>query len=460
MTQTYTPPAPATSATFGSLRRRLLAGWAAFTLAAVAFVGLAGTNAPYADEWEFVPVLVGHEPPVPWLWRQHNEHRFPLPRLIYLGLFALTHDFRAGMLLQVAMLAALALYLMRLADRLRGRPSGADLFFPVSLLHIGHWENFVMGYQICFALFAVLATALAVVALRTTRENSFRSGLAAGVLLVLLSLTGGSGLAVTVPVSGWIAFLAVGVWRSGGKGRGLLLFVFAVVPLAYLGAYFVDYRKPPGHPDLSTDPVRVVGVTAQVLAVSFGMGLSAVWWLVCPGLVAVGGGTVARLIRRANREPGEWPATAGLVAVAAGVTGVAVAIGMGRAGLSADAGLWSRYSLLTWPLLAATYLVWVRADRRWVPILLCATAALALPGNLAVGAICGAAVKSEYSAVEADNAAGLSPEQIVAAEGARADARQHGGVGGVIAVVLQTVDERSVRAIPMLRAARIGIFGK
>ena len=55
MTQIYTPPAPATSATFGSLRRGLLAGWAVFTLAAVGFVAIVGTNAPYADEWEFVP---------------------------------------------------------------------------------------------------------------------------------------------------------------------------------------------------------------------------------------------------------------------------------------------------------------------------------------------------------------------------------------------------------------------
>src|SRR4051812_30516818 len=183
MTQTYAPPPPATSATFGSLRRALLAAWALATLGAVAFVAVIGTNAPYADEWEFVPALVGEEPALPWLWQQHNEHRLPLPRAIYLALFTLTHDFRAGMLLQVAMLSALALYLMRLAEQLRGRPHWADAFFPVSLLHTGHWENFVMGYQLCFALFAVLATGLAVTALRTTRANAFRSGVIAGALL-------------------------------------------------------------------------------------------------------------------------------------------------------------------------------------------------------------------------------------------------------------------------------------
>src|SRR4051794_7533696 len=99
MSQTYTPPAPATSGAFAPLRRVLLAVWAAFTAGAVAFVATLGTNAPYADEWEFVPALVGEEPALPWLWQQHNEHRLPLPRAIFLALFTITHDFRAGMLL-------------------------------------------------------------------------------------------------------------------------------------------------------------------------------------------------------------------------------------------------------------------------------------------------------------------------------------------------------------------------
>src|SRR5262249_41417887 len=156
-----------------------------------------------------------------------------------------THDFRAGMFLQVALLSALALYLMQLAARLRGKPLWADAFFPISLLHIGHWENFLMGYQICFVLFAVLVTLLAVVALRATRENAGRSGVLAGVLLMMLALTGGSGLVVVLPVAAWLVFLAVTVWRGGAKGRAALVLLFAVLPVVYLGAYFTDYQRPP-----------------------------------------------------------------------------------------------------------------------------------------------------------------------------------------------------------------------
>lgn len=446
MTQTYTPPPPATSATFAPLRRALVAVWLLFALGTLAFVATVGTNAPYADEWEFVPALLGEEPALPWLWKQHNEHRMPLPRAVVYAYFARTHDFRAGMYLQVAMLAALALFLMRLADRLRGRPHWADAFFPVSLLHVGHWENFVMGYQVCFALFAVLATALAVVALRTTRASAFRSGVTAGVLLTLLALTGGSGLVVVPPVSAWLVYVALSVWRGGAKGKAVLLLLLAVLPVAYLGVYFQGYHRPEHHSPPSADPVAVVRATGQVLAMSLGMGLSAVWWAVFPAVVALGGFTLALLVRR-WKEPGERPAVAGLVAVAAGITGVALAIGVGRGGMGEHMGLWSRYSLLTWPLLAAAYLVCVKLGRRWVPMLLCVAAAVAFPGNTGVGMVNGAAVSGDYAGIAAQAHAGLSAEQIVTG---KPFADSHHAAQG----------ERARRAIPLLRAARVGIFAR
>ena len=140
--------------------------------------------------------------------------------LIYLAEFRLTHDFRANMLVEVAMLAALALGLMRLAAQLRGRSDWPDLFFPISLLHLGHWENWLLGYQICFALFIVFVTGLVVVSIRTTRETAFRSGLLGGVLLLLAALTGGSGLALVPPVVAWLLYLAVIVRRTARESAG------------------------------------------------------------------------------------------------------------------------------------------------------------------------------------------------------------------------------------------------
>ena len=446
MTQTYPPAAPVTSATFSSLRPALLAVWALLAVGALAFVAFMGTNAPYADEWEFVPALLGHEPQLSWLWAQHNEHRMPLPRAIVLTLFTLTHDFRAGSVLQVAMLAALALYLMRLADQLRGRPHWADLFFPVSLLHIGHWENFIMGYQICFVLFCVLVTGLAVVALRVTRESAFRSGLIAGGLLTLLALTGGSGLVVVPPVSAWLAVVALTVWQRGERGRAAILLLLALLPLAYLGVYFHNYHKPEHHPPACTDPLAVGGVAGEVLAMAFGVGVSPVWWAVCAGMLTLGGATVVLLVRR-WKQPGERLSVLGLLAVAAGVTGVALAIGVGRGSWGSGMGLWSRYAMLTWPLLGMTYLVWVNAKRKWVPIALCMAAALAFPGNTGTGMVVGAQVKGEYSAIAADAAAGRTAEQI-----ANSPIFKQSYQGAQV--------DRAERAIPLLRAAGVGIFAK
>ena len=176
---------------------------------------------------------------------------------------------------------------------------------------------------------------------------------------------------------------------------------------------------------------------------SFGIAMTPVWLAAFAGILALGGATVALLVPR-WKEPGEWLSVAGLLAVAAGVAGVALAIGVGRAGMGGDMGLWSRYSMLSWPLLAAAYLVWVKLGCKWVPVALCVAVALVFLGNTGTGMQNGAAVKSRYSAIEADAALGLSAEQIVA--------RQFPGSHQA------GQEKRAVHAIPMLRAARVGIF--
>ena len=450
MTQVYTPTAPTTSAAAGALPWMPPFVWAFATLAALSFVLFLGTNAPYADEWEFVPALVGDEPQLPWLWQQHNEHRLPLPRLVVLALFKATHDFRAGSVLQVVMLSGLALYLMRLAKKLRGAAHWTDSFFPISLLHIGHWENFVMGYQVCFVLFAVLATGLAVTTLHTTRANAFRSGIIAGTLLMLIALTGGSGLAVVPAVAVWLVVLSFWVWRDGSRGKALLVLLLAALPFVYLGAYFVGYHRPPHHPPPCTDPLAVLRVGGEVLAVSFGIGVWGVWFLAFPVVVALGIATLV-LLKRKWKEPTERLSIEGLVAVVAGVTSVAVAIGVGRGEWGAGMGLWSRYSLLVWPLLGTAYLVWVKygsvSRAKWVPVALCVAAALAFPANVGFGMVNGAKVAGDYSGIATQAQAGLSAEAIV--RGLPFTESHHAGQA-----------DRAERAIPLLRDKRIGIFAR
>ncbi|MBA4189334.1 MAG: hypothetical protein C0467_15160 [Planctomycetaceae bacterium] len=437
MSQTYSPDAPPTSRT----RILLLVVWAALTAVAVGFVFTFGSNAPYADEWEFVPALLGEEPVGPWFWKQHNEHRMVLPRLIYHPLFQITHDFRVGMLLQVALLSAMALGLMTFAARLRGRAAWPDVFFPVSLLHLGHWENFIMGYQICFALFTVFVTGLVVVAMQATRETAFSAGVRAGVLAFLVALTGGSGLVAALPVVAWLIYLAVIVGRTGDKRKALTLVGLALLPVVYIAFYFVGYEKPPLHPPLSRDPVAVVMVTGEVLAMAMGVGVSGVWWGVFAAELFLAGATVVLLYRQTR---GDKTSLVGLIAVGAGVFGVALAIGFGRGSMGTDMGLWSRYAFLAWPLLGAMYLVWAKAGRKWVPMLLCFASALAFTPNLGTGMLMGSSIREHYDRMEIDSFRGVPAEGIVARN--FPNSPNEGQTG------------RAVLAIKQLQAANVGIY--
>jgi hypothetical protein len=414
------------------------------TLVAFGFVLAFGSNAPYADEGEFVPVLVGDEPVGPWFWQQHNEHRLPLPRVAYYGLFRLTHDFRAGMYLQVAMLSALALGLMRVAEELRGRPEWTDLFFPLSLLHLGHWENFIMGYQVFFVLFTVLVSGLAVVATRATRESAFRSGLLAAVLLAALALSGGSGLALVPPVAAWVVYLAGLVWRDGEKGKAFGLAGLAALPVAYLALYFVGYHRPPGHPEPSRDPLAVAQVTGVVMSLGVGIGVSKAWWAVAAGELLLGLATVVFLLRRPRAER---LAALGLIAVAAGVFGLALTIGSARGDWDLERVLWwSRYSLLAWPLLGAAYLAWAKAGRKWMPAALCLLAAVAYPPNTGTGMQIGHGIREHYRQLEADSRAGRSAEEMIRERFPNSPNSQ--------------VTEWAREGIPLLRAANVGTFAE
>src|SRR5262249_11804164 len=107
--------APGPRAVDTSGPRRLAAGlvvwglWGLPTAFALAFVGVYGVNVPYWDDWDMVPVRTGRQPlTLDWLWAQHNEHRIPLPKLLYVALARGCGDLRAGMVFNVLCLAAVA----------------------------------------------------------------------------------------------------------------------------------------------------------------------------------------------------------------------------------------------------------------------------------------------------------------------------------------------------------------
>src|SRR5271166_2822335 len=111
--------------------------WLFMTVAGLGLVARYGSNVPSWDEWDIVPTMTGVQPiTLEWLWSQHNEHRIPVPRLVMLALFRIFgDDFRVGMYFNVLSMAALALGLIYVARRIRGRTALVDTFFPLILLN-------------------------------------------------------------------------------------------------------------------------------------------------------------------------------------------------------------------------------------------------------------------------------------------------------------------------------------
>ncbi|MBY0512310.1 MAG: hypothetical protein K2P78_00175, partial [Gemmataceae bacterium] len=91
--------------------------WGILTVCGLAFVAAYGRNCPFMDEWEFVDALGPDTDLLRWAFAPHGEHRYPVPRLVYAGLFRLTGDLRTAMVANVLSLSAAAALLIRAARR-------------------------------------------------------------------------------------------------------------------------------------------------------------------------------------------------------------------------------------------------------------------------------------------------------------------------------------------------------
>jgi len=214
--------------------------WAALTLAAAGYVHFYGPNLPVHDEWLFVPSLFDTPSgQLRWLFERHGEHRYPLARAVYLSLFHLSgNDFRAGMWAVLALHAGAAALFLRAADLARGRVAYSDCWFPVLLLHRGHAENLLMGYQVAFLLTVFALAAFALLVTVADQLPPGRVGLAGCALLVPLALGGGVGILFAPVVGGWL------LWRTTVTGRWMpaiaILVLLAVAAVGVLDSSRAD----------------------------------------------------------------------------------------------------------------------------------------------------------------------------------------------------------------------------
>ncbi len=121
-----------------------------------------------------------------------------------------------------------------------------------------------------------------------------------------------------------------------------------------------------------------------------------------------------------------------------------LAIGHGRAAMGLDMGLYSRYALLTWPLVGGAYLVCAGAGSKWVPVGVCLVAVLAFLPNMGTGMTTGNAIREHYQRLGSDAREGMSAAELVDKHFPKSPN--------------QFQEERAVRGIPLLRDAGVGVF--
>jgi hypothetical protein len=410
----YGPSPAATSASDRRTRLILFVVWLALLVAGLVYVGRYALTNPYVDEWAFIPVLFGDKPAGPWLWELHNEHRFPLPRLIYLALFQLTGDLRTGCYVSLVGISLVAAWLMRLARKLRGRSSVTDAVFPLLLMHVGQGENLYMGYQLAFMLTATIAAGLLAVVV-WNQEPTFQRALLAQLLGALLLTCGAAGLAFGVAAAGWVLYLAA--FGRFTRPQRLVLGALTLLTPAYIVQYFQGYVRPSHHPE-SAGVIESLRIGLEAQAMALGPPAVGVWQAVgdVTGVVifAVGLIVVGQLLGRSFRCDAR---AVGLALFVAAAGAVAFGIGWGRSGFHSDMGFAWRYGWVTAPAVWAAYFTWLVWGGRvsvYGPAVLAIVAVVLFPISEASGFLdAERKVRTSQEAWESDVRAGLSGDQLV-----------------------------------------------
>jgi hypothetical protein len=348
------------------------------------------SRTPIHDEFSSALYLF-NDVPLNVYWSQHNEHRIPLPRVLYFAAVRLAgKDFRGPPVLNVLLLTAAVAFFLHAMQMLRGSYSLADAALPLGLLSIGQYGNLLWGFQVQF----IASTALTIVMVGfvaspgVVRSPGRLSGL--GLCGVLLPMCGANGVA-------FAPGLALGLLIVGGlnlKSRvtrsGLVALFWGTAILAMCAAYFHGLVDPPHHQKAHGNLKDAVIGTVNLLGASFG---PVVRWLppqpydgftafgiLGTHLVAATGWLLIRGTFDSKRRAHAILLGGALV----GFLGLAAGIAKGRAGLSNVLDP-NRYVSLMLPMLAGVYAAWTAFGFSRLPRILAAVVAVCAIPNAIIG---------------------------------------------------------------------------
>jgi hypothetical protein len=425
-------------------------------LAVLGFIAEHGRNTPFLDDFDMVPQLTGARPVTAgWLWSQHNEHRIPLPRLVFLASCRWSGcDFRAGMYFSAVALSAAAFAMILAARRIRGRTAYTDAVFPIGMLHWGHWENLLWSFQVGFVLPAVLALALLVIIARWKGAPTGGVVAVAGFALISLPLCGAPGLALTPALALWLLCAGAAAWSMGARNarrKSLFLMGAGLLALLIAAAYFIDYRHV-SHAGDSRMPnpgtLARLTTSAQFAASSFGPAAQVLWPYSAVAILCLASGSAVAVIARWWKRPEDRLRCLGFLLFLSGMVCLAVGLGWGRAAWGEHAGFVNRYVTLATPALFCVYFIWQTNDQpgsRFVQMFLFALVCGVFTLNTQNGLARGREHHAKLAAFERDLRAG-TPCSVLASE------------YSVSPRLINPIPEWFADSLRMLREANIGYF--
>src|SRR5208283_771091 len=225
------------------------------------------SSLPYWDGWTQVGVAAGGGNPLSpaWLWQQHNEHRLVIPKLFLaadLKLFQARQVFLLASILVIQLLHwGLLSWSMWVLGGWRGAlwRTGAGLA-AFSLFCPSQWQNLIWGFQVCFVLPQLLATASFVALLLYWMESQQQPDKRPPLKFLVVSVIAALGATYSL-ASGTLLWplLVVAALYLRLSIRAVL--AFAITGTASTALYLYHYIRPQQH----ADPLASLGAPLMLL---------------------------------------------------------------------------------------------------------------------------------------------------------------------------------------------------
>jgi hypothetical protein len=330
---------------------------------------------PMWDEWQEIDVVAmapHHQPPISWLWSQHNEHRVVFYRLLLLAdiwFFHGKHSISFWTMLAVQCVAlALLIHLLWMTG-VRGSLWRVIAGFAAFCLFCpSQWENFGWAFQISFLLpgMFLLAALWGMLAYERTAQTG-----RTGWLAIALSILAAS-LATFSNANGVVVWPALIATAAVLRLRVRVLVAYGVSGLVLIGCYLYHYVSPGYHssPWQSLHhPLAIFGYAARFLGVVLPP------WVGIRDIVALSTGTLGILAALSaalwvfTHDRWRKPLPAAMFGLMLFALATAFLAGLGRIGFGSSQAYQPRYqtyNLLFW---FSTVTLWLLFAERSLPLL-------------------------------------------------------------------------------------------